>query len=74
MYKMQDLKLEFISDPVMYRTNQANIRGGICNASGRYARANNKYMGMLYRPDEPESFIMYIDATNLFGLAMSQEL
>ena len=46
----------------------------ICYASGRYARANNKYMGTLYRPDEPESFIMYIDATNLYGWAMSQNL
>ena len=53
---------------------QPNIRGGICHASGRYARANNKYMGALYRPDEPESFIMYIDATNLYGWAMSQAL
>ena len=31
-------------------------------------------MGALYRADEPESFIMYIKATNLYGWAMSQEL
>ena len=30
-------------------------------------------MGALYRPDQPDSF-MYIDATNLYGWAMSQEL
>ena len=71
---MQDLKLELISDPEMYRMIQPNIRGGICHASGRYALANNKYMGKLYRPDKPESFIMYIDATNLYGWAMSQAL
>ena len=74
MFKMQDLKLELISDTEMYRMTQSNIRGGICHASGRYARANNKYMGSLYRPDEPKSFIMYIDASNLYGLAMSQAL
>ena len=74
MFKFLDLKLELISDPEMYRMIQPNIRGGICHASGRYARANNKYMGALYRPDEPESFIMYIDATNLYGWAMSQTL
>ena len=74
MFKMQDLKLELFSDPEMYRMIQPNIRGGICHASGCCARANNKYMGALYQPDEPESFIMYIDATNLNGWAMSQKL
>ena len=64
MLKLQDLKLELISDPVMYQMIQLNIRGGICHASGRYARANKKYIRGLYRPDEPEFFIMYIDATN----------
>ena len=71
---MQDLKLELITDPEMYRMIQLSIRGSICHASGRYARANNLYMGPLYRADEPESFIMYIDATNLSGWTMSQEL
>ena len=31
-------------------------------------------MGALYRPDELESFIMYIDAPNIYCLAMSQAL
>ena len=74
MLKMQDLKIELISDPEIYRTIQPNIRGRFCHASGRYARANNKYIGALYRFDEPESFIMYIDATKLYGWAMSQKL
>ena len=74
MFKMLNLKKELISDPEMYRMIQPNLRGGICHASVRYARANNKYMGALYNPDAPESFIMYIDATNLYGWAMSQEL
>ena len=74
MFKIQDLKLELISDPEIYRMIQPNIRGGICHASNRNARANNKYMGALYCHDEPESFIMCIDATILYGLAMSQAL
>ena len=59
-FKMQDLKLELITDPEMYRMIQPNIRGGICHATERYARANNKYMAALYRLDEPDSFIMYM--------------
>ena len=31
-------------------------------------------MGALYHPDELEIFIIYIDATNFYGWAMSQAL
>ena len=31
-------------------------------------------MGLLYRQDENSTFILYIDATNLYGYAMSQAL
>ena len=67
MLKMQDLKLKQFSDLEMYRMIHPNIHGGICHASGRYARANNIYIGALYRPDKLESFIMFIDATNFYG-------
>ena len=33
--------IQLITDPEMYRMIQPNIRGGICHASVRYARANN---------------------------------
>ena len=58
----------------MYWIIQPNIKGGICNASVRYATANNKYMGVLYDPTKENSYILYIDANNLYGLAMSQSL
>ena len=74
MFKYQKLELELISDPEMYRMIQPNIRGGICHASVRYACANNKYMEALFRLDKRDSFIMYIDATNRYGWAMSQAL
>jgi len=53
---------------------QPSIRGGICHISGRYARANNKLMGALYDPTKPTSYILYVDANNLYGWAMSQPL
>ena len=53
---------------------QPNIRGGICHASVRYARANNKLMGSLYDPRLPTSYIMEVDANNLSEWAMSQEM
>ena len=74
MFKYHKLKLKLISDPEVYRMIQPNIRGGICHASIRYACANNKYIRMLYRPEERDSFIKDINATNLYGWAMSQAL
>ena len=46
---------------------QPNNRGGICNASVRYARANNKLMCSLYDPTQPTSYIMEVNANNLYG-------
>ena len=58
----------------MYRMIQPAVRGGICHASVRYVRTNNKYMGSRYRSEEESLFILYIDATNLYEYAMSQAL
>ena len=58
----------------MYRMIQPSVRGGICHVSVRYARANNKLMGALYDPTKPTSYILYVDANNLYGHAMSQPL
>ena len=53
---------------------QPNIRGGICHASVRYARVNNKLMGSLYDPRQPTSYIMEVEANNLYKWAMSPEM
>ena len=53
---------------------QPNIRGGICHASVRYARANNKLISSLYDQRQPILYIMEVDANNLYGWAMSQEM
>ena len=46
----------------------------MCHASVRYARANNKLMGSMYDPTTPTSNIIKVDANNLYGWAMSQEM
>ena len=53
---------------------EKGIRGGITQAIRHYAKANNKYMGELYKHDDERSYLQYLDANNLYGWAMSEAL
>ena len=49
------------------------IRGGICHAIYRYAKANNKYMKS-YDKNKALFYLKYWNVNNLYGWAMSQRL
>ena len=49
------------------------IKGGICQATHRYAKANNKYIRN-YDKKIKSSYLAFLDANNLYGWAISQEL
>ena len=64
--KKAGVKLELLTDPDMLLIVEDWIRGGMCQAIYRYAKANNKYINNYDK--------RIIDANNLYGWAMSQKL
>ena len=71
--KKTNVELELIIDYDMLLMIEDGIRGGICHAIQRYAKANNKYMND-YKKNKESSYIQYLDANNLYGMAMSEKL
>ncbi|KAK3730598.1 hypothetical protein QZH41_006676 [Actinostola sp. cb2023] len=71
--KMTQVELELLTDPDMYLFVEEGLRGGISMISNRYSKANNPYVPD-YDPTQDKNYIMYLDANNLYGWAMSQPL
>ena len=70
---MTGIELELISENDMYLFVEKGIRGGISYIAKRFSKANNKYM-KYYDDKKTSKFIIYLDANNIYGWAMSQYL
>ena len=71
--KKTNVELELITDYDMLLMTEDGIRGGICHAIQRNAKAKNKYMRD-YDKNKESSYIQYLDANNLYGMAMTEKL
>ena len=68
------VELDLITDLEIMDMIERQTRGGLCFVgSKRYVEANNKYLEN-YEPSKPSNYIMYWDASSLYGWAMVQYL
>ena len=71
--KKTGVKLELLTDYDMLLMVKKGIWGGMCQAIHRYAKENSKYINS-YDKSIISSFLMYLDAKNLYGWAIIQKL
>ena len=73
LLKKTNVILDLLTDYNMYLMVEKGLRGGISMVSNRYAKANNPLLED-FNPNEKTSYLMYLDANNLYGWAMVQHL
>ena len=73
MLKMTYIKPELITDVDMFQFIEKGMRGGVSYIANQYGKANNEYMKK-YDEKALSKYILYLDANNLYGWAMSQYL
>ena len=73
LLKKTGVELELLTDYDQHLFIEKGMRGGISMVSKRYAKANNPLIEG-YNSSKPNTHILYLDANNLYGWAMSQPL
>ena len=73
MLNMANMELELITNPDMYISFAKGMTGGVSHISNRYSTANNKCLKS-HDSEQESKHIIYSDANNLFGYAISRFL
>ena len=72
--KHSKVSFELLTDVDMLLTIERGIRGGSSYIGCREALANNRYLPDSYDDTRPSTFVTLLDANNLYGYAMLQNL
>ena len=70
---MTNIKLELMTNVDMFQFIERSMHGRVSYIANRYGKVDNKYMEE-YNEESPSKYVMYLDANNLYGWAMSQYL
>ena len=73
LLKQTGVELELLTDINQHLFVERGLRGGVTMVSKRFAKANNPLCAG-YDPSKPTTWIIYLDANNLYGWAMLQPL
>ena len=73
MLNMTKVEIELVSDAAMYLFFGKGSRGGVSYISKKYSKVKKKYLKS-YDPKQESKHIIYLDANNLYGYAMSEFL
>ena len=73
MLKHTKVELELLHDPDMFLMIDSAIRGGVSVITHKHAKANNPLISG-YDIAKPRNWLIYLDANNLYGWAMSRRL
>ena len=73
MLKFTGVKLDVMLDHEMYLFWEKHMRGGTTFLNEQYATANNKHIPG-FSEDKASNYLLYLDANNLYGYAMSKIL
>ena len=71
--RMSKITLELITDVDIYNMIDTSIRVGVSMISTRHAKTNNPSLPS-YDPELPRRDLIYLDANNLYGHALSKYL
>jgi len=73
-FKMTGARVDLLDSVDKYNFVEGGIRGGMTFINQHHVEANNARIPESFNPVEPEVDLLYVDANNLYGNALSQKL